>query len=96
MTDFPFVHKKAIKGATTSFIFNKYVSKIIPHLLDKKGIINIGGKKRDILDFANKFSDKKIMSIDFKNVNNFPKVSSVEIKKLKKTLKKNFLDKIIF
>ena len=96
MTDFPFVHKKAIKGATTSFIFNKYVSKIIPHLLDKKGIINIGGKKRDILDFANKFSDKKIMSIDFKNVNNFPKDSSVEIKKLKKTLKKSFLDKIIF
>ncbi len=96
MTDFPFVHKKAIKGATTSFIFNKYVSKIIPHLLDKKGIINIGGKKRDILDFANKFSDKKIMSIDFKNVNNFPKDSSVEIKKLKKTLKKSFLKKIIF
>ena len=96
MTDFPFVHKKAIKGATTSFIFNKYVSKIIPHLLDKKGIINIGGKKRDILDFANKFSDKKIMSIDFKNVNNFPKDSSVEIKKLKKTLKKSFLNKIIF
>lgn len=96
MTDFPFVHKKAIKGATTSFIFNKYVSKIIPHLLDNKGIINIGGKKRDILDFANKFSDKKIMSIDFKNVKNFPKDSSVEIKKLKKTLKKSFLKKIIF
>ena len=96
MTDYPFVHKKAIKGATTSFIFNKYVSQIIPHLLDKKGIINIGGKKREILDFANKFSDKKIMSIDFKNVNNFPKDSSVEIKKLKKALKNKILKKIIF
>ena len=96
MTDYPFVHKKAIKGATTSFIFNKYVSKIVPHLLDKKGIINVGGKKRDILDFANKFSDKKIASIKFKDVNNFPKNSSIEIKKLKKTLKKSFIKKIIF
>ena len=96
MTDYPFVHKKAIKGATTSFIFNKYVSKIVPHLLDKKGIINVGGKKRDILDFANKFSDKKIASIKFKDVNNFPKNSSIEIKKLKKTLKKSFVKKIIF
>ena len=96
MTDFPFTHKKAIKGATTSFIFNKYVSKMIPQLLDKKGIINIGGKKREILDFANKFSDKKIDSINFKNVNNFPKNSSIEIKKLKKVLKKNFIKKIIF
>ena len=96
MTDYPFVHKKAIKGATTSFIFNKYVSKIVPHLLDKKGIINVGGKKRDILDFANKFSDKKIASIKFKDVNNFPKNSSIEIKKLKKTLKKSLIKKIIF
>ena len=96
MTDYPFIHKKAIKGATTSFIFNKYVSKIIPHLLDKKGIINVGGKKRDILVFANKFSDQKIKSINFKSVSNFPKDSSIEIKKLKKTLKKSFIKKIIF
>ena len=96
MTDYPFVHKKAIKGATTSFIFNKYVSKIVPHLLDKKGIINVGGKKRDILDFANKFSNKKIASVKFKDVNNFPKNSSIEIKKLKKTLKKSLIKKIIF
>ena len=96
MTDYPFIHKKAIKGATTSFIFNKYVSKMIPYLLDKKGIINIGGKKRDILDFANKFSDKKIDSINFKNVSNFPKNSSIDIKRLKKALKKNFIKKIIF
>ena len=43
MTDFPFIHKKAIKGAVSSFIFNKAVSKLIPYLLDKSGIINIGG-----------------------------------------------------
>ena len=45
MTEYPFVHKKAIKGAKTSFLFNRDVAKLIPFLLDEKGIINVGGKK---------------------------------------------------
>lgn len=89
MMDFPFVHNKAITGAQSSFIYNKTVSKIIPFLLDKKGIINIGGKKRDILDFAKKFGQKKIRSISWRNVKNFPKDSSIKINKLKKILNKN-------
>ena len=32
MTDYPFVHKKAIKGAKSSFMFNKFVSKLIPFI----------------------------------------------------------------
>ena len=59
MTDYPFIHKKAIKGAKSSFIFNKSVSKILPYLINETGIINIGGKSRDIFDFAQKFSTKK-------------------------------------
>ena len=43
-----------------------------------------------------RLKDKKIESINFKNVSNFPKNSSIEIKKLKKILKKNFIKKIIF
>ena len=45
MTDYPFIHKRAISGAISSFIFNKEVAKIIPHILYEKGILNIGGKK---------------------------------------------------
>ena len=45
MTDYPFIHKKAISGAISSFIFNKEVAKIIPFILNEKGILNIGGKK---------------------------------------------------
>ena len=59
MMDYPFIHKKAIKGAKSSFIFNKFVSKLIPLILDKKGVLNIGGKRRDIYNFAKKFSKKK-------------------------------------
>ena len=97
MTDFPFTHKKAIKGAKSSFLFNKTVSKLIPILLDEKGIINVGGKKREIYKFAKKFSDKNIKSINVKKVKNFPKDSSVNITKLKNILKKKTnLKKIIF
>jgi len=41
MTDFPFVHKKAIQGAYSSFLYNKTVAKIIPYLLHEKGVLNI-------------------------------------------------------
>ena len=60
MTDYPFVHKKAVTGAKSSFIFNKFVSKLIPFILKEKGVLNVGGKKRDIFDFAKKFTTFKI------------------------------------
>ena len=91
MTDYPFVHKKALTGAYSSFIFNKTVSKIIPYILDLKGVMNIGGKKREIYIFAKKFGNKKILPLSIKNIKNFPKDSSININKLKKILKKNNL-----
>ena len=89
MTDFPFIHKKAIKGAVSSFIFNKSVSKLIPYLLDKSGIINIGGEKREIYIFAKKFSEKKVKSISINKIKKFPKNSSINIDKIKKIIKNN-------
>lgn len=91
MTDFPFVHKKAIKGATTSFMFNKYVAKIIPFILEERGILNLGGKTREIFSFAKKFTDKKISGINFNKVKNYPKNTSLNIQKLIKILKKKKL-----
>lgn len=96
MTEKPFIHKFAFSNVKSNFIFHEDFAKIFIKLINKKGIINIGGKKRDILDFANKFSDKKVEHINFKNVRNFPKNSSIEIKKLKKILKKDFIKKMIF
>tara|TARA_B100001540_G_C15708988_1_gene597584 strand:- start:943 stop:1173 length:231 start_codon:yes stop_codon:yes gene_type:complete len=70
-------------------MYNKTISKIIPYILDEKGVLNIGGKKREIFNFAKKFGKKKIFPIKLKKINNFPKDSSVDIKKLKKILKIN-------
>jgi len=95
MTDYPFTHKKAISAAYSSFIYNKYVAMVIPYLLNEKGIINIGGKKREIYQFAKKFSSKSIKKIPLSKVKNFPKDSSVKIDKFLKVIKKYKLKKII-
>ena len=94
MTDYPFIHKKAIKGAFTSFTFNKNVAELIPHILNQKGILNVGGKKREIYKFAKKFSNNKITSINYKKILNFPKDSSLNLNKLKDIIKRKKLKKL--
>jgi len=88
MTDYPFVHTQALTGAISSFIFNKSVSKILPYLLDVKGILNIGGKRREIFKFAKKYDEKEIKRLPYKKIKNFPKDSSLNIIKFKRILKK--------
>ncbi len=68
---------------------------IIPFLLNEKGVLNIGGKKREIYEFAKKFGKKNIKKIPVTKVKNFPKDSSIKIDKLIKIIKKNKLKKII-
>ena len=88
MTDYPFIHKKALTGAYSSFIYNKYVAKIIPFVLDETGIINIGGKRREIYLFAKKFADKKIKADKKKRiVVLFHAASAGEFEQLKPVLK---------
>ena len=95
MTDYPFTHSKAIKGAYSSFIYNKTFSKILPYLINENGILNIGGKRRDIFNFAKNFAKTKIKPLNLNKVKNFPKDSSLNINKLKKILKKFKLKNII-
>jgi dTDP-4-dehydrorhamnose reductase len=95
MTDFPFIHKKAIHGAYSSFVYNKTVARIIPYILEEKGILNIGGKRREIYKFAKKFANKKISKISINTLRTFPKDSSLNINKLLFILKKNKLEKKI-
>ena len=52
MTEKPFVHKKAFANVKNSFLYQDDVAKILFKLLDKKGIINVGGKTKYIYDFA--------------------------------------------
>ena len=87
LTDFPFSYKKAIKNAYSSFIFNKDFAKILPSLINKTGIINIGGKRQSIYHFAKK-SNPKIKPMMINKYSKFPKDSSLNVKRFSQILKK--------
>ena len=82
MTEEPFIHKKAFKNVISNFLYHGEVVKILFKLLRKKGIINIGGKKRSIYDFA-KEQNIRVKKINMKK-NTLPKNSSMNLDKLRK------------
>ena len=89
MTERPFVHDKAFANVKTSFMYHDEVSKVLFRLLNKKGIINLGGKTQFIFEFAKK--DKKdVQKIFLKKEDDLgmPFDSSINIDKLNKILKK--------
>ena len=89
MTEKPFVHDKAFGNVKTSFIYHDDVAKILFKLINKKGILNLGGKAMYIYDFVKK-DKKNIKKIYLKKEDNFgmPFNSSINIKRLKKIIKK--------
>ena len=64
MTEKPFVHKKAFYDFNTNFIFHDEVAKILFRLINKKGIINLGGKAQTVYEFVKKFDPKFSSAID--------------------------------
>ena len=84
MCEKPFLHKKAFFDIETNFIYHDEVIKMIPKILDKKGIINIGGKTQSVYNFAKK-TNKNIKKISGKKV--FPPKPSMNLSKLRKILK---------
>ena len=65
MTEKPFVHKKAFANVKTNFIYHEDIAPIIFKVLDRKGVLNIGGKIKSIFDFARK-NNKKLKKIYLK------------------------------
>ena len=48
MTEKPFVHKKAFANVFTNFIYHEDFIKVFKKLINKKGIINVGGPTRSV------------------------------------------------
>jgi len=90
MTEKPFVHKKAFANVKTNFMYHEDVLPILFKLLNKRGIINLGGKTQSIFNFA-KPSNKSIKKIylNKKQKIGMPFNSSMNLRKLKMILKKN-------
>ena len=88
MTEKPFLYKKAFSNLKTNFMFHEDLVKILPKLINQKGIINVGGKARSVYSFS-KFHNKNIKKIKVKKNSLIPLNQTMNLKKLKKVLKKS-------
>ena len=88
MTEKPFVHKHAFSDVETNFMFHDAFANDLLKLINLKGILNVGGDKKTVYDFAKKFN-KNIKKISAKNKFgiNYPLKQSMNIDLFKKLIK---------
>ena len=89
MTEKPFIHKKAFKDVEMNFMYHEELAKNLLKLINKKGIINIGGPKQTVYNFAKK-TNSKVKPISAKKIfgNKFPRNQSMNIGKYLKIIKR--------
>ena len=90
MTEKPFVHKQAFNDVEMNFMFHEDLARNLLKLINKKGIINVGGKKQKVINFAKKYN-KNIKSVSARKIINkdYPLKQSMNIDKFLKIIKKN-------
>lgn len=83
----PFPHSRALVDVMSSFIFNDKAARITLELLDEVGIINVGGPRRSVYDFAREDSPT-IGKISYKEIDDvgIGIDSSINTNKLKNIL----------
>ena len=88
MTEKPFVHNKAFGDFITNFIFHEEIAKYLFKLINKKGVINVGGKIQSVYKFVKKYNPE-IKKISAKKIlgQKYPLNPSMNINKLKKIIK---------
>jgi dTDP-4-dehydrorhamnose reductase len=85
MTEKPFVHKEAFADVYTNFIYHKKAAQILMKILEYKGIINLGGKRKTIYNFVK--GNNKIKKIYAKkNKLDVPLNSTMNVDKLNNIL----------
>lgn len=85
MTERPFIHKSAFSNVISNFIFHDQFVKLFLKVIDKKGVINIGGKSQTIFSFARSYN-KKVKKI--KSKKQMPLKMYMNLDKFKKLAKK--------
>ncbi len=86
MTEKPFAYKKAYTNLKTNFIFHEDLVKILPKVISKKGILNIGGKTQSVYKFAKK-SNPLVKGIRSIKSSKLPLNQTMDISLLKNILK---------
>jgi dTDP-4-dehydrorhamnose reductase len=85
MTEKPFLYEKAFSDLYTNFIFHEELVPILPKIINEYGVINIGGKKRSVYEFA-KIHNKNVKKI--RNNIKLPPNQTMNLDKLTKIIKK--------
>ena len=89
MTEKPFIHNKAFTNVKLNFIFHEDLARILVKILDKKGIVNLGGSIKTVYNFAKKYNKnvkKKIINKNSKQA--FPLNCSMNLSKLNMLINK--------
>ena len=85
----PFIHKEAFSDVETNFMFHEDFAKNLLKLLNKKGILNVGGPKQTVFNFAKKNNPQVKPVIAKKKLGKkFPLKQSMNINKYLKIVKK--------
>ena len=81
MTEKPFIYKKAYCNLKSNFMFHEDLVKILPKLISKKGIINVGGISQSLYSFVKKHNPK-VKKVFAKRDSKLPLNQSMNLKKL--------------
>ena len=85
MTEKPFLYKKAYSNLISNFMFHEDLVKILPKILNQKGILNVGGKSQSVYSFA-KSNYKKVKKIKANKKRKLPLNQTMNLTKLKKLI----------
>ena len=85
MTKKPFLYEKAFTNIKSNFMFHEDLVKILPKLINHKGILNVGGKSQSIYSFAKK-NNSKVKKIKANKKINLPSNQTMNLDKLKKII----------
>jgi len=85
MTKKPFQYDKAYTNLKTNFMFHEDLVKILPKIINQKGILNVGGKSQSVYSFA-KIYNPKVKKTKNKDFSKLPPNQTMSLSKLKKVL----------
>ena len=86
MTEKPFMYKYAYTNLKTNFMFHEDLAKVFFKLINKKGVINIGGPAQSVHNFAKKYNKKIRKKVLKKTKNCLPLNSTMSVIKFRKIL----------
>ncbi len=86
MTESPFVYKKAYTNLRSNFMFHEDLVKILPKIINYKGILNVGGKAQSVFSFA-KLHNKNVKKIKLKIKDKLPFNQTMNTSLLKRLIK---------